>query len=112
MRPIRYNAGHLIEAALAHYESYGNGLLLEPMLKYVSYIRQVFGPGDEQRHGYSGHPEIELALLWLYFVTGVRDAYDLARYFLEERGNRKGQDNKHYYDWEAERRENSPLETS
>jgi DUF1680 family protein len=74
------------------------------MLKYVSYIRKTFGPNKDQRHGYPGHPEIELALLRLYSATGCRDAYDLARYFLEERGNPKGQDGKHYYDWESEQR--------
>lgn len=104
----RYNAGHLIEAALAHHDYYKNDMFLEPMLKYVSYIRKVFGPGHEQRHGYPGHPEIELALFRLYYITGLRDAYDLARYFLEERGNPKGQENKHYFDWEAEQRGESP----
>ncbi len=82
------------------------------MLKYVSYIRKVFGPSDQQRHGYPGHPEIELALLRLYSVTGLRDAYELARYFLEERGNPKGQDGKHYYACEAERRGDSPWKRS
>ncbi|KAB5566694.1 hypothetical protein GE09DRAFT_1284443 [Coniochaeta sp. 2T2.1] len=103
-----YNAGHLIEAALAHHHYYNNDLLLEPMLKYVSYIRKVFGPGESQRHGYPGHPEIELALLRLYSVTGLRDAYDLARYFLEERGNPTGQHGKHYFEWEAEQRGDTP----
>lgn len=74
------------------------------MVKYVSYIRKVFGPGPEQRHGYPGHPEIELALFRLYSATGSQDAYDLARYFLEERGNPAGQDGKHYYTWEEEQR--------
>lgn len=41
-------------------------------------------------------------------MTGCRDAYDLARYFIEERGNPTGQDGKHYYDWEAERRGETP----
>lgn len=81
---------------------------MEPMLKYVSYIRKVFGPGPDQRHGYPGHPEIELALFRLYSATGSRDAYDLARYFLEERGNPKDQDGKHYYDWESEQRGDTP----
>jgi DUF1680 family protein len=78
------------------------------MLKYVSYIRKTFGPGEEQRHGYPGHPEIELALLRLYSATGSLEAYDLARYFLEERGNPTGQNGKHYYDWESEQRGDSP----
>jgi DUF1680 family protein len=104
----RYNAGHLIEAALAHHDYYKNDLLLEVMLKYVSLIRKVFGPGEDQRHGYPGHPEIELSLFRLYAATGSQDAYHLARYFLEERGNPTGQEGKHYFDWERERRGESP----
>ena len=99
-----YNAGHLIEAALAHSDYYKNDLLLQPMLKYVAYIRKTFGPAPDQLHGYPGHPEIELALLRLYSATGSQDAYELARFFLEERGKPGGQEGKHYYDWEREQR--------
>ena len=77
-------------------------------MKYVALIRKVFGPGPNQRHGYPGHPEIELALLRLYTETRNQDAYDLGRYFLEERGNSTGQDGKHYYDWESDQRGDSP----
>ncbi|WQF88534.1 hypothetical protein CDEST_13548 [Colletotrichum destructivum] len=99
-----YNAGHLIEAALAHTQYYRNDLLMEPIEKYIAHIRHRFGPGDGQLRAYPGHPEIELALLRFYSVTGSRDAYDLARFFLEERGNPTGQDGQHFYDWEMERR--------
>ncbi|KAK9422296.1 hypothetical protein SUNI508_04975 [Seiridium unicorne] len=98
-----YNAGHLIEAALAHENYYKNGRLLEPIITYVKYIHSIFGPGENQRHAYPGHPEIELALLRLYSATGNQDAYDLAKYFLEERGNPTGQDGLLYYDWEEEK---------
>ncbi|KAI6777663.1 uncharacterized protein J7T54_002736 [Emericellopsis cladophorae] len=103
-----YNAGHLIEGALAHREYYKNDLLMEPILKYVKLIRSVFGPGQSQRHAYPGHPEIELALLRLYHATGEQDAYDLAQYFIEERGNPNGQDGQLYYDWEEKQRGDSP----
>jgi DUF1680 family protein len=104
---FRYNAGHLIEAALAHSDYYKNDLLLEPIVKYVSLIRKTFGPLDNQRHGYPGHPEIELALLRLYAATRNEDAYDLAKYFIEERGNPKGQNGMNYYDWEEKERGDS-----
>ncbi|KAI1047662.1 hypothetical protein LB505_013091 [Fusarium chuoi] len=39
-----YNAGHLIEAAIAHKEYYKNSLLLEPIKKYVSLIMEPFWP--------------------------------------------------------------------
>ncbi|KAF5573963.1 DUF1680 domain-containing protein [Fusarium pseudocircinatum] len=102
-----YNAGHLIEAALAHYHYYKNNLLLEPILKYVALIRQTFGPSPQQIHGYPGHPEIELSLLRLYSATHHKEAYDLARYFLEERGNPVGQDGLPYFEWEARGRGDS-----
>ena len=94
----------MIEAALAHQQYYKNELLIEPLLKYVHLIRKTFGPDDDQLHAYPGHPEIELALIRLYKVTGDQDAYDLAQYFVRERGNPVGQDGKHYYDWEAEQK--------
>ncbi|KAM0437396.1 hypothetical protein ACHAPT_001758 [Fusarium lateritium] len=103
-----YNAGHLIEAAIAHEGHYHNNLLIEPIEKYISLIRKQFGPGESQLRGYPGHPEIELALFRFYSTTGSTDAFELAQYFLEERGNPKGQGGKHYYDWEREKREESP----
>ncbi|KAK1654192.1 hypothetical protein BDP81DRAFT_79343 [Colletotrichum phormii] len=99
-----YNAGHLIEAALAHRQYYRNDLLMDPIEKYISHIHRRFGPGKDQVRAYPGHPEIELALLRCYSATDNTEAYDLARFFLEERGNPTGQDGKHYYDWEMERR--------
>lgn len=102
-RNFSYNAGHLVEAALAHHNYYKNDRLMEPVLKYLKLINYTFGPGDKI-HGYPGHPEIELALFRLYAATKQQDAYDLAKYFLEERGNPTGQDGKHYYDWETEKR--------
>ncbi|KAH8204432.1 hypothetical protein TruAng_001348 [Truncatella angustata] len=103
-----YNAGHLIEGALAHENYYKNGLLLEPIVKYVKLIRSVFGPDAQQRHAYPGHPEIELALLRLYSETKNQDAYDLAQYFIEERGNSTGQNGMLYYDWEEKQRGDTP----
>ncbi|KAI2624956.1 glycoside hydrolase family 127 protein [Hypoxylon sp. NC1633] len=103
-----YCAGHLIEAALAHSNYYKNNLLLEPIEKYVKLISTVIGPGPDQLHAYPGHPEAELALLRLYTATGNKDAYSLARYFIEERGNPTGQDGMPYYDWERKQRGESP----
>ncbi|KAJ8114717.1 hypothetical protein OPT61_g3463 [Boeremia exigua] len=105
-----YNCGHLIEAALAHRNYYKNDLLLEPLLKYVCLINNTFGPEEGKLHGYPGHPEIEIALLRLYTETANEDAYHLARYFIEERGNPTGQEGKMYFDWEAEQRQESPWE--
>ncbi|GAW13023.1 hypothetical protein ANO14919_023990 [Xylariales sp. No.14919] len=103
-----YNAGHLMEAALAHSNYYKNDLLIDVIHKYIKLIRQVFGPGKDQIHGYPGHPEIELALARFYSATGNQDAYDLAQYFIEERGNPTGQNGVTYYEWEREQRGDSP----
>jgi uncharacterized protein len=105
----RYNAGHLIEAALAHRLVYKNDDLLEPIVKYVNLFAETFGPLPK-KPGYPGHPEIELALLRLYEVTKDQRHFDLAKFFITERGNPQGIDGRHYYDVEAERRGERPNE--
>lgn len=99
-----YNLGHLIEGALAHNQYYGNNLFLEPMLKYVSLIHSVIGPSASQLHGYPGHPELELALMRLYHRTGDEKSFELAQYFINERGNPNGVDRRDFYTVEAEKR--------
>ncbi|KAI0842688.1 glycoside hydrolase family 127 protein [Hypoxylon sp. FL0890] len=107
-----YNAGHLIEAALAHSNYYKNNLLIETLEKYVKHISTVIGPGPDQKHAYPGHPETELALLRLYTATRNKDAYELAKFFVEERGNPTGQEGLPYYDWERRQRGDSPWKRS
>lgn len=98
----RYNAGHLIEGALAHRLYYRNDEMLEPILKYVDLLAATLGDQEGQIPGYPGHPEIELALLRLYKVTGDPKHLKLARFFIEERGNpHGGKQQRHYYDVEA-----------
>lgn len=103
-----YNAGHLIEAALIHQQHFKNDDLVTPILKYVDLLHKTFGPGPDQIHGYPGHPEIELALLRLYHRTQDKKAYDLARYFITERGNPHGVQGEHYYVNEAKKRGDKP----
>lgn len=104
----RYNAGHLIEAALAHEDCFGNRELLDPMLKYVDLLVNTFGKAIGQLPGYPGHPEVELALLRLYDRTHDRRQLELAELFLKERGNAEGFQGRHFYDVEAERRGDDP----
>ncbi|EAW07939.1 glycoside hydrolase family 127 protein [Aspergillus clavatus NRRL 1] len=100
-----YNAGHLIEAAIAHRLHYKNDELLLPIVRYVALLAATFGNQEGQKPGYPGHPEIELALLRLYRVTQDPEHFRLARFFLEERGNpASGKERRHYYDIEAEAR--------
>jgi len=83
---------------------------MEPILKYVELLCNTFGPGKDQIHGYPGHPEIELALLRLHAKTGNAKHFELAKYFLEERGNPTGQNGRHFYEVEAELRGDRPNE--
>lgn len=103
-----YNAGHLIEAALAHHALFKNEQLLGPILKYVALLSDKFGPGPGQAHGYPGHPEIELALLRLYNRVARYEVWTLAEYFVRERGHPHGADGKHYFLAEAEQRGDDP----
>ncbi|KAE8449386.1 hypothetical protein EG329_008287 [Mollisiaceae sp. DMI_Dod_QoI] len=93
-------------------QHYKNDLLLGPMLKYVELVHEKFGPGPDQIHGYPGHPEIELALLRLHARTGNVHAYELARYFITERGNPHGVQGKPFYVFEAQQRGEKPGERS
>ncbi len=81
-----YCAGHLIEAAVAHYQVTGKRSLLDIICRYADLIAREFGTGPGQRRGYCGHPEIELALFRLYRVTENQGYRDLAVYFIDERG--------------------------
>ncbi|MDR0497536.1 MAG: glycoside hydrolase family 127 protein, partial [Treponema sp.] len=81
-----YCAGHLIEAAVAYHETTGKKNLLEVVCCLANLICKTFGPGEDQVHGYPGHPEIELALVKLYRATGNRSYLDTAKYFVDERG--------------------------
>ncbi len=98
-----YCAGHLIEAAIAHYQATGKRSLLDVLCRYADYIATVFGRGEGQKRGYPGHEEIELALVKLYHVTQEEKYLLLAQYFIDERGQQP-----YYYDQEALARGEDP----
>ena len=81
-----YCAGHLIEAAVAYYQATGKRKLLDVMSSFADYMITVFGHGEGQLRGYCGHEEVELALVKLARVTGEKKYLDLAKYFIDERG--------------------------
>ncbi len=94
-----YCAGHLIEAAVAHFRATGKRALLDVLCRYADYIATVFGTEPGKKRGYCGHEEIELALVKLYHATGEERYLRLSRYFIDERGWQP-----HYFDIEAEAR--------
>ncbi|MCS7242963.1 MAG: glycoside hydrolase family 127 protein [Candidatus Caldatribacterium sp.] len=94
-----YCAGHLIEAAVAHYQATGKGKLLDIAKRLADHIEARFGDGPTKRRGYCGHPEVELALVKLYRATGERKYLDLAAFFVNERGRKPL-----YFELEAQER--------
>ena len=85
-----YVTGHLLEAAVARYLVSGDDKLLKIMEKNVDLIRSLFGHGEGKIDSYPGHEEIELALMKAYFATGDRKYFELANYFIENRGTTIG----------------------
>ena len=83
-----YCAGHLMEAAVAHFEATGERFFLDAMRRYADLIAKTFGRKRGQMRGYPGHEEIELALCRLARATGERKYLDLAHYFVDERGRK------------------------
>jgi DUF1680 family protein len=81
-----YNAGHLYEAAAAHFQATGKRSLLDVAIKNADLVARTFGEGPGKRRGFPGHQEIELALVKLFRLTGTRAYLDLAKYFLDQRG--------------------------
>lgn len=94
-----YCAGHLIEAGVAFFQATGKRRLLDVVCCLADHIDSTFGPGENQLHGYPGHPEIELALMRLYEVTEQPRYMTLASYFIGQRGTQP-----HFYDEEYEKR--------
>jgi len=77
-----YCAGHMIEAAVAHHEVTGKRNLLDVALKLADNICDRFL--DDA--AIPGHQEIELALMRLYHITGVKRYLDMAKRFIDLRG--------------------------
>lgn len=80
-----YNLGHLYEAAVAYAQATGSKALLDISLKSAALLQQDFGPGKLRIA--PGHQVIEMGLAKLYRQTGESRYLDLARFFLEARGN-------------------------
>jgi len=82
-----YNAGHLYEAAVVHFKATGKRNFLDIAIKNADLMLRTFGDGEGRIAAVPGHQIIETGLIKLYLVTGKRDYFDLAKYFLDHRGD-------------------------
>lgn len=82
-----YNAGHMYEAAVVHYKATGKRNFLDIAIKNADLMVETFGEGEDKIAAVPGHQIIETGLIKLYEVTGKEDYLDLAKYFLDNRGN-------------------------
>lgn len=85
-----YNAGHLYEAAFAHYYATGKRSLLDIALKNADLVCSVFGP--DKKHVAPGHEIVEMGLVKLYRITGKKEYLETAKFFINERGHYTGYD--------------------
>lgn len=82
-----YCAGHLFQAAVAHYRATGETSLLDIATRFADHICDTFGPEAEgKREKVDGHEEVKLGLVELYRATGEERYLEQARFFIEARG--------------------------
>lgn len=79
-----YNAGHMYEAAVAHFLATDKRNFLDIAIKNADLLIRTFGP--DKLRATSGHQEVEIGLVKLYQVTGNKKYLELAKYFLDQRG--------------------------
>ncbi|MBC7627917.1 glycoside hydrolase family 127 protein [Ferruginibacter sp.] len=94
-----YNAGHLYEAAAAHFMATKKRNLFNIALKNADLVCSVFGPG--KLHVAPGHEIVEMGLVKLYRLTGKREYLNTAKFFIEERGRYKGYDSASKDSWKS-----------
>ena len=80
-----YNSGHMFEAAVAHFLATGKRSFLNIAIKNADLLVSVFGPGKNEE--VPGHQIVETGLIKLYLETGKKEYIDLARHFLDNRGD-------------------------
>lgn len=80
-----YCLGHLIQAGVARGRTHGDDELVAIARRAADHVCETFGREGDQR--VCGHPEIEVALVELFRLTGDRRYLDQARLFIERRGH-------------------------
>ena len=77
-----YCAGHLIQAAVAHFRATGKRNLLDCAVRFADHLVSTFGP--DGRSCFCGHPELEMAMVELYRTVGKVDYLHFAAYLLDQ----------------------------
>ena len=85
-----YNSGHLFEAAALHYRATGRRNFLDIALRNAYLLVSVFG--DTANYEVPGHQIVETGLIKLYQITGKRKYLQLAKKFLDLRGDSRHRD--------------------
>lgn len=81
-----YNLGHMVEAAVAHYQATGKRNFLDIAIKYADCVEREIGDAPGKQLKVPGHQIAEMALAKLYTVTKDKKYLDLAKFFLDYRG--------------------------
>lgn len=81
-----YCMGHMVEAAVAYYHATGKRKLLDVAAAFVNCAYENLGREPGKKRGYPGHEVAEMALVALYGITKDKRHLELAKYFIDERG--------------------------
>lgn len=81
-----YNLGHMVEAAIAHYQATGSRKFIDIAIRYADCVCREVGSQQGQSCVVPGHQIAEMALAKLYLITGNKKYIDEAKFFLDYRG--------------------------
>ena len=84
-----YNLGHMVEAAVAHWQATGSTKFLNIARRYADVVCKEVGPNTGQACVVPGHQIAEMALARLYLATGEKKYLDEAKFLLDYRGKTK-----------------------
>lgn len=87
-----YNLGHMLEAAVAHYQATGQRNFLDIAIRYADCVIREVGPSEGQVVRVPGHQIAEMGLAKLYLATGDKKYLDQAKFFLDYRGKTEHRD--------------------
>ena len=80
-----YNSGHMFEAAAAHYHATGKTNFLDIATRNADLLVDVFN--NKLPNEVPGHQIVETGLIKLYLITHKEEYLELARHFLDVRGD-------------------------